>query len=70
METIMSELEIIESQVERFDAKSFAAFRAWFIEYEHARWDQQLEEDSKAGKLDSLISEAVAEYKAGNSTPL
>ena len=66
----MSELEIIESKVERLDAKSFAAFRAWFIEYEHARWDKQLAEDSKAGKLDSLISEAVAEYKAGKSTPL
>ncbi len=66
----MSELEIIESKVERLDAKSFAAFRAWFIEYEHARWDKQLEADSNAGKLDSLISEAVAEYKAGKSTPL
>ena len=66
----MSELEIIESKVERLDAKSFAAFRAWFIEYEHARWDKQIGEDSKAGKLDSLISEAVAEYKAGKSTPL
>lgn len=66
----MSELEIIESKVERLDAKSFAAFRAWFIEYEHARWDKQLEADSNAGKLDSLISEAVAEYKAGQSTPL
>ena len=66
----MSELEIIESKVERLDAKSFAAFRAWFNEYEHARWDKQLEADSNAGKLDSLISEAVAEYKAGKSTPL
>ena len=69
-ESAMGELEIIESKVERLDAKSFAAFRAWFIEYEHARWDQQLEEDSKAGKLDSLIGEAVAEYKAGHFTPL
>ena len=66
----MSELEIIESKVERLDAKSFAAFRAWFIEYEHASWGKELEADSKAGKLDSLISEAVAEYKAGKSTPL
>ena len=66
----MSELEIIESKVEGLDAKSFAAFRAWFIEYEHARWDKQVEEDSKGGKLDSLISDAVAEYKTGKSTPL
>ena len=66
----MSELEIIESQVERLDDKAFAAFRAWFIDYENARWDKQIEADSKAGRLDSLIGEAVAEYKVGKSTPL
>lgn len=66
----MSELEIIEQQVERLDARAFAAFRAWFIEYENARWDQQLVADSNAGKLDSLVSEALTEYKAGKSTPL
>ncbi len=66
----MSELEVIESKVERLDAKSFAAFRAWFIEYEHARWDQQIEADSSAGRLDFLVSEAAAEYKAGKATPL
>lgn len=66
----MSELEIIEQQVERLDAKAFAAFREWFIEYEHARWDQQLAADSSAGKLDSLVTEALAEHKAGKSTPL
>ena len=66
----MSELEIIESQVARLDDKAFAAFRAWFVEYENMRWDKQIETDSKAGKLDSLISEAVAEYQVGKSTPL
>ncbi len=66
----MSELELIESKVERLDAKAFAAFRTWFIEYEHARWDKQIEEDSKAGRLDFLVSEAAAEYKAGKATPL
>jgi len=66
----MSELVFIEGKVAQLDAKSLAAFRAWFIEYEHGRWDKQIEEDAKAGKLDSLISEAVAEYKAGKSTQL
>ena len=66
----MSKIEMIEQDIERLDDKSFAAFRAWFIEYEHARWDRQIEADSDAGKLDSLIGEALAEHRAGKTTPL
>ncbi len=39
--------------------------REWFIEFEQARWDKQLEVDSNAGKLDFLINAALAEYEAG-----
>ena len=66
----MSKIEMIEQDIERLDDKSFAAFRAWFIEYEHARWDRQIEADSDAGKLDSLIGEALAEHRAAKTTPL
>ena len=51
----MSKNEAIERDVERLDDKSFAAFRAWFIEYENARWDRQIEADAAGGKLDPLI---------------
>ncbi len=37
----------------------------WFIEFEQARWDKQLEADSNAGKLDFLINAALAEHEAG-----
>ncbi len=66
----MDKIESIEQDVERLDDPSFAVFRAWFIEYEHARWDQQLETDAAAGKFDSLINDALAEHAAGKTTPL
>ena len=37
----------------------------WFLEFEQARWDKQLEADSNAGKLDFLINAALAEHEAG-----
>ena len=41
-----------------------------YFQYEHARWDQQIAADSKAGKFDSLINEALAEHRAGKTKPL
>jgi len=45
----MSKIESIERDIERLDDKSFAAFRAWFIEYENSRWDRQIEADAASG---------------------
>ena len=32
--------------------------RCWFLEKDWERWDRQIVEDSRAGKLDFLIKEA------------
>jgi hypothetical protein len=66
----MSEIEQIERQIQSLDDQAFAQLREWFIEYDHARWDRQIEDDAKAGKLDSLADEAVAEHRAGKTRPL
>lgn len=66
----MTTVQLIEDQIKHLDNQSFAVLRGWFIEYEHARWDQQMATESEAGKLDSLIDEALAEHRAGKSKPL
>lgn len=66
----MTKIESIEREIERLDDDSYAALRAWFIEYEHARWDREIEADSASGKLDTLINQALSEHHAGKSTPL
>lgn len=66
----MTNIESIERDIESLDDKAFTALRAWFIEYDHGRWERQIEVDSKAGKLDGLIDEALTEHRSGKSTPL
>jgi len=66
----MSEVEQIERQIQSLDDEAFARLRQWFIEYDHARWDRQIEADAAAGKLEFLGNEALAEHRAGKTRPL
>lgn len=63
----MSELEQLEQKIRSFPPSELAKFREWFIEFDHLLWDKQIEADSKAGKLDGLVAEALADYKAGKA---
>jgi len=38
--------------------------------FNQRRWDEQIEADSHAGKLDFLINDALAEHNAGQSEEL
>lgn len=66
----MSEVEQIERQIQSLDDEAFAQLRQWFLEYDHARWDRQIEADAAAGKLDFLVDEALVEHRAGKTRPL
>jgi len=66
----MSELEKLEERVQNLSPEELKKFRDWFVEFDAQLWDQQIVADSKAGKLDKIVSEAVAEHKAGKSRPL
>ena len=66
----MSKVETIEREVAQLDDGAFAAFREWFLTHENERWDRKIENDSKSGKLDDLIKDAVEEHLTGNSTRL
>ena len=66
----MADVESIEREIERLDDGAFARLREWFIEYDHRRWDRQIGSDAAAGKLDSLVEGAFAEYRRGKTRPL
>lgn len=63
----MSELEQLENQVKNLPPEELAKFRNWFIEFDQLMWDKQIEADSKAGRLDHLVNEALADFKAGRA---
>lgn len=58
----MTRLERIEKDVQRLSPDELADFRKWFTAYDAAFWDQKLERDVQAGKLDRLRDEAIAEH--------
>jgi hypothetical protein len=63
----MSELEELEKRIRNLPPEDLAKFRAWFVEFDHVIWDRQIESDAKSGKLDRLLNEALADYKAGKA---
>jgi hypothetical protein len=64
------EVKALEQNISELDDDSFNAFREWFMEFDRARWDRQLEIDTKAGKLDFLIEAALMEHEAGKTQDL
>ena len=60
-------IKSIEQAIRKLPPRKLAAFRRWFAKYDAAAWDAQIEADAKAGKLDGLAAEALAEYRAGKA---
>ena len=66
----MTTVEDIEKAVEQLSAEQLARFRAWFEEFDAARFDAKIERDAKARKLDQLAREAKADFRAGRAREL
>jgi hypothetical protein len=66
----MSTVEEIEEAISKLRPDDLAKFRAWFEEFEAARFDEKIERDAKSGKLDRLAEEAAADHRAGRTREL
>ena len=66
----MGKIEKIEQEVQGLSPEELAQFRAWFLEYDWAAWDRQIERNSEAGRLDDLAARALRDHAAGKTTPL
>jgi hypothetical protein len=66
----MGKIEKIEQEVQQLSQEELAQFRAWFLEYDGAAWDRQIERDAQAGRLDDLAAKALRDHAASKTTPL
>jgi hypothetical protein len=66
----MTKLEKIEETISALPDEELWKLAEWFDELKAARWDKQIEDDAKAGKLDKLFAEAKADIAAGRVKPL
>jgi hypothetical protein len=70
LEETMTRVEQLEQAIEQLKPEEFAQLRDWLLDRDWAAWDQQLQEDITAGRLDKLADEALAEHACGETTEL
>jgi hypothetical protein len=63
----VTRVEKLEREIDKLSPDELAAFREWFLRYDAEAWGQQIEEDVRAGRLEPLAREAVADYEAGRA---
>lgn len=56
----MTRLQKIQASIGELPLEDFVRLRQWVLEKDWERWDAEIERDSKSGKLDFLIQEAMA----------
>jgi hypothetical protein len=66
----VSKVERIESEIKGLTPEELAELRDWFLAFDWAAWDRQLEDDIRAGKLDALADEALRDHAAGKTKPI
>lgn len=66
----MSTVEEITAAIEQLPAAEVDRLRAWLVAYAERLWDEQIERDVCAGRLDGLIDPALEEQRAGRTRPL
>jgi hypothetical protein len=54
----MDRVEEIEAAIDRLPPDDYMRVVAWLREHEQSRWDEQMDRDSSAGRLDFLFVEA------------
>lgn len=60
----------IESAIQQLSAKEVSELSVWLADYQASLWDDQIGRDLDAGRLDEVLDQVDAEYKAGKAKPL
>jgi hypothetical protein len=66
----MKTVEDIEQALTELPPDQLAEFRAWFEAFDAARFDESIERDPKAGRLDRLAEQALTDFRAGRAREL
>lgn len=60
----------IETAISQLSTPDVAALMIWLADYHARMWDQQIEDDLEAGRLEALLAEVENDYQAGLARPL
>ena len=65
----MSSVEEIEAAITSLPRDEFFRLHEWVHKRFEDAWDRQISDDVEAGRLAELAQAAIAEHRAGRSTP-
>ncbi|MGA8817669.1 MAG: hypothetical protein WB624_10275 [Xanthobacteraceae bacterium] len=60
----------LEKAIAKLPPDELAELRAWFDDFDAARFDEKIERDAKAGKLDRLADAAIEDFREGRAREL
>jgi hypothetical protein len=63
-------IEDIDKAVSKLPSDQLAEFRAWFEEFDAARFDEKVERDAKSGRLDRQADQALDDFRKGRAREL
>jgi len=66
----MINVDEIKQAIPHLSPDELMDLRRWFDELDAALWDQQIEDDVAAGRLDALAEEALVAARNGQATDL
>ena len=61
----MQTVEEIQQAIEALSEEDYERIRQWLVEADWDDWDRQIAADSEAGRLDSLVQEALENKRRG-----
>lgn len=66
----MTTLQHIQFEIEQLSLQDIAYLSKWIADLNFARWDKQIEEDDRTGKLDQLMTKVLADIASGKTQEL
>jgi hypothetical protein len=63
-------VEDIENAIAKLAPRELDRLRDWFEEFQAARFDDKIERDAKASKLDRIAEQALTDHRKGRSREL
>ena len=64
------DIKEIEKAIVNLPPTEIAELAKWFEEFHAQIWDEQIERDMKAGRLDSLLKEAKEDFESDRCNTL
>jgi hypothetical protein len=65
-----NKVEALEKEIKDLSRAELESFRNWFVKFDAAEWDRQVQNDIEAGRLDTLAAKALAAHERGESREL